>query len=320
MKIAVIGSGVYALALINGMSKNNHSVNVWTHDEAIVKKFNLDKVIENNLGKETPLNIKMVSTSMNEVCNDVDLVYIVVTSEHFNSVINKLHDSNIDKPICIATKGLDTVKNDFLSNTTLEYYNKDNIAILSGPCFATDLLNDELIALSIGVMNDDMFDIVSKSIESEYIALEKINGFITMQLCNSVKNITAIASGMLAGFGYSNSTNAFLMTKVIKDIRKIVTLFYEEDDYVISYAGIGDTILTCTSSKSRNFKFGYDLANNLVDENYLKTHTVEGYTALKTIKELFIKYNISFPFIDSMYKIIYEKEDEKLLIKLLKEK
>lgn len=320
MKIAVIGSGIYALALIHGMEKNNNSVNLWTHDGNIVKQFVLENIIENNLNNKTPQNINMVSTDIKKVCEDVDLIYIVVTSEHFHKIIDLLHENSIYKPICIATKGLDSISNDFLSNTIKKYYDENMIGILSGPCFATDLLNDELVALSVGIKNEKMFDLIEKSIASKYIFLEKINGFIAIQLCNSIKNIIAIASGMLSGYGYSNSTNAFLITKVIEETNKILYKLFDNENYILSCAGVGDMILTCTSEKSRNFKYGFDFVKNLVDKTYLATHTVEGYTTLKNINQLFINHNINSEFINCMYDIIINNQAKENIIEFLRKR
>ena len=125
---------------------------------------------------------------------------------------------------------------------------------------------------------------------------------------------------MLAGMNYPESTQSFLITESIHDIKSLITKLGGNPKTILSFAGIGDLLLTCTSTKSRNFSFGYLIGSGATKEEidkYLSETTVEGYNTLKSIYKLIRNKKIKMPIIDLIYKIIMNNEPPQELVKFL---
>jgi len=130
----------------------------------------------------------------------------------------------------------------------------------------------------------------------------------------------AIASGMLNVMKVTDSTKALFLTEALNDIKSLIAALGGNPKTITSFAGVGDLLLTCTSTKSRNFSFGYVIgagAKKEEIEKHLKENTVEGYYTLKSIYKLIKNKKIKMPIIDLIYKIVMNNEDSKLLISFL---
>ena len=128
---------------------------------------------------------------------------------------------------------------------------------------------------------------------------------------------------MLDGLNANDSTRALLLTEALHDMKKILNVFDADEKTVLSYAGFGDLLLTCTSTKSRNFLFGKRIGEGISQkeqEKYLKETTVEGYYTLDSIYQLLRKDQINIPIINLIYKIIKENEKPESLLTFLIEK
>lgn len=145
---------------------------------------------------------------------------------------------------------------------------------------------------------------------------------IGTELCGSIKNVIAVAAGILEGLGYSESTRSFLITESLHDIKELIRGLGGKKKTILSFAGVGDLILTATSTKSRNYSFGILLGKGEFEEanKYLETTTVEGYYTLKSIYSLLRKRKIKMPVVDLIYKVVMKNEDPNKLVKFLMEK
>ena len=161
---------------------------------------------------------------------------------------------------------------------------------------------------------------VLETLPNETLKLRVSKDIIGIQICGAIKNVIAIASGILMGLGYSNSTQAFLINESLHDIKDMIYYFGGNPKTILSFAGIGDLMLTCTSSKSRNFSFGYLIGstkNRKKILKYLENNTVEGYNTLDTIYKMLKKKNINIELINCIYDIVYNEDNPNALEKFL---
>ncbi len=323
MKISIIGTGVYSLAIAYALSKNNNEIHMWTHDKNIEQEFLNTKKLKSIADFDFSSNIT-VSSSLKNVMENTDLIYIGVSSKFFKITINQMKPFyNKNTPICIATKGIDEEDNDFLSNVLVRNLNTKKVSVLSGPTFAIDIINDEPVALALASKNEVTKNLVKKTLSSDKLKIRTCSDLIGVQLCGSIKNIIAIASGIVNGMGYSNSTTAFLINESMHDIKQTIHLLKGKKNTILSYAGVGDLLLTCTSPKSRNFSFGYVIGKHN-DKNitlkYLEENTVEGYNALVSVSKLLKKSEVKIPLIKIINDIVIKGDNPEKLIKFLIEK
>ena len=223
-------------------------------------------------------------------------------------------------PICIATKGLEERSLNLLSNIVINKLNTKNVAVISGPTFAVDMANNEPVALALAATNTKTKNIVLKTLPGDTLKLRPSDDLIGVQICGSVKNIFAIASGILEGLGYSDSTRSFLINESLHDIKHVIKYLGGNPKTILSFAGIGDLLLTCSSKKSRNFSFGYCIGktkNKDKINEFLQNNTVEGYYTLETVYNLLKNKNINIELINVIYDIVYNYHNPYELAKFL---
>ena len=320
MKISVIGTGAYGLAIALSLAKNGNEIMMWTENVNKELEFKDTGKLSSILPNDIPYNIK-VSSSFEEVLKNTKLIYIVTASKYVASVCEGMlpyYKTSI--PVCIATKGLEESSLDLLSNIAQKILKTKNIAVISGPTFAIDMANNEPVALALASINARTKNLVLKTLPGETLKLRPTDDLIGIQLCGSVKNIIAIASGILEGLGYSDSARSFLINESLHDIKHIIKYLGGNPKTILSFAGIGDLMLTCSSKKSRNFSFGYVIGSTKSQEKieeYLTNNTVEGYYTLETVHNLLKRKKINIELIDVIYNIVYKFDNPETLAKFL---
>lgn len=325
MKISILGTGNYSIALALMIAKKeNIEIALWSENKDYVKEFKethkLSKIFKNVL---LPKSVN-ITNSYEETLDNSDAIIIACAARFVDDVcvnIKKFYNRNI--PICIASKGIEETTGDFLSNIVKKTLKAKNIAVLSGPTFAIDMVNNEPVALALAGTNNKVVSFFKQILSNDTLKIRKSSDIIGIQICGSVKNIIAIASGMIKGLGYSESTNAFLINEALHDIKYLIHALGGKKRTVLSYAGVGDLLLTCTSTKSRNYSFGYVIGSTKSKkeiEDYLKNNTVEGYYTLSSIYKLVKKRNIDIPIINLIYDIVMNGKNPSELSKFLIEK
>ena len=319
MKVTVLGTGIYGLALASMLAKNGANVCMWTENEDKYKEWEKHKNIKSIIDYKLPDNIRLTK-SYEDALKDANLIILVCASKYLNKVlvnIKPYYDKNV--PICVATKGINDEDGSFFSDNIKDVLNTKKVAVLSGPTFAVDILSCEPVALALATKSKKVFKLIKSLLSSDTLKLRRSRDLIGVQICGSVKNIIAIASGILNGLGHSESTSAFLINESLHDIKNLIHALKGKKRTILSYAGVGDLLMTSMSSKSRNFSFGKIVAtgNKKKIDEYLNTITVEGYTTLKTILKLLDKKNIDVPLFKLINDIIDGNKKPEILLEFL---
>lgn len=320
MKISVIGTGAYSLAIALELAKKKNKIIMWTENENIAREFKETHKLVSIFDTVIPKNIT-VTADMEKVLENTNLIYMVTASRYVDSVCTKMEPYyNRLIPICIATKGIEESSEELLSNIIEQKLRAKHIAVISGPTFAIDIINDEPVALAIGSTSLKARKLVIDTLANEHLKLRPTKDMIGIQLCGSVKNVIAIAAGIISGLGYSESTRSFLINESLHDIKDIIYYLGGNPKTILSFAGIGDLMLTCSSTKSRNFSFGYVVGNTKNTKKikeYLTNNTVEGYYTLDTVYHMLKKKRIKIDLVNVIYDIVYNNENPDKLITFL---
>ncbi len=321
MKISVIGLGMYSLAISKMLAKKvNNKIMIWTENDSKYEEYKKTKKIASIFDTDIPKNIK-ISNSLEEVVKDTELIYIITASKYVDIITSKLkkfYNPNI--PVCIASKGIEETSEDLLSNIVKTNLKTKNIAVISGPTFAIDIINNEPVALALASKSNKAKDYVLNTLANDTLKLRQSKDMIGIQMCGATKNVIAIASGILSGLGYSNSTQAFLINESLHDIKDIIKIFGGKPKTILSFAGVGDLMLTCTSTKSRNFSFGYTIGSTKDPKKineYLVNNTVEGYNTLEVIYKMLNKRGTPIELITTIYNIVYNGKNPNTLASFL---
>lgn len=324
MKVGIIGTGVYGMAVALQLAKKCDSVIMWSESEERVLEFRKNHKIKGILdGINIPNNITITS-SYEDTVKDAEVVFILSVAKFTKKICDDIKPIlKKDTPICIASKGIENESCALLSDIVMQVLETENVAVLSGPTFAIDMANNDPCALTVASKSNYTISKIESVFDSNTIKLRKTDDLIGVQMCGSIKNVIAIAAGILNGMGYQESTRAFLITEALHDIKALITELGGEDKTILSYAGVGDLLLTCTSTKSRNYSFGELVGRKASKDeinDYLSKNTVEGYYTLKSIYKLINDKHIEMPLIDLLYDILINYKDPSTLKDFLIEK
>lgn len=324
MNIAIIGTGVYGMAMAYALSQNKkNKIIMWTESEDSLKRVisTRDKVDALG-GIKLPDSINF-TCSYEEALKDAELVFVMTAAKFVGSVSKDMIPYiKKNQHFIIGSKGIEQDSCRFVHEVFLNNIDTKKLAVISGASFAIDIANLEPIGLSIASKSTDTVNMALNAFKNTNIKLRKTNDLVGIELCGSIKNVIAVAAGILEGLGYSESTRSFLITESLHDIKELIHGLSGKKKTILSYAGVGDLLLTATSTKSRNYSYGVLLGSKKFDEakEYLETTTVEGYYTLKSIYALLRKKKIKMPVVALIYNIVMKDDDPNKLAKFLMEK
>lgn len=323
MNITILGAGAYALGLALRFNKNNNKIIIWS-----AVKEEIDVLTKTKMNERALPNVKMpnnfvYTTNAKKAIDGSNIVVIAVATKFISSVCDTIKPYVKDKHIVIASKGIEQDTYSFASNIVKTKLKTKKLCTISGPSFAKDMAQDELVGLSLATTNNKTKEAVISALSSDTLKIRPTNDFIGVELCGTLKNVIAVTSGMLDGMNVSESTKAMFLTESINDARKLIKKLGGNEKTIMSFAGFGDILLSCTSSSSRNYSFGKLLGSGAskkeLDE-YLENNTVEGVYTLKSIYGLIKSKRVKMPFIDFVYDVVFGYRKAQDILPFLKEK
>lgn len=320
MRVGLFGSGAYGIALSSILRYNNHDVVMWTKSES-----EKEELIKTRCNKKKLPNFKIdkdvkITTDVEETIKDKDLLIIAIPAAFVSDLCDEMAPFIDNDSILIATKGIEQGTGLFISEIVEQKFNTKNVAVISGPTFAVDLITRMPAGLTVASKTPETILLARQALQNSYIKLRDTTDIIGVEICGSIKNVIALSAGMLAGLNANESTKAMLLTEASYDMENILEAFDCDRHTVMSYSGIGDLFLTCTSPKSRNYSFGKLVGEKAPKEEinkYLETTTVEGYYTLESIYRLLKDKEVKIPIIDLIYEIIVNGKDPNLLLLFL---
>lgn len=321
MNVSIIGSGMYGISLALNISENKDiNIKMWTENALLLENFNKEHNFEPLTDAKVPSNISL-TTNLEGAIKDANLIILSTAAKYIRSTCENMKEFYIkDTPICIASKGIENDTLCFLNDVVKDVLNTKHVSVISGPSFAADLINKDPVALALAAPCKSDYLLIKSVLANSHLKLRRSRDAYGIELCGSIKNVIAIASGIIEGLGYSDSTRAFLINESIHDIKELLFKLGCRRNTILSFAGVGDLVLTCSSVKSRNFSFGVVLGKRSTKEEiqeYLDTHTTEGYYTLLSIKKLVKKKKVKMPIINIIYDIAINGKDPNILIDFL---
>lgn len=313
MKVTILGGGAYGIALSLMFYKNNCDITIFEKIETSAESLKKDRENKKVMpGIIIPEDIK-ISTNMEESMNDSALIVFAVPTQFVGDIAKELKPYiKKDQHICVASKGIEQNSCHFVEEVIGCHIKTKNIATISGASFAVDMANNAPVGLMLVAKNNKTRDLIMSSLANDTLKLRISKDLIGTQICGAVKNVIAIASGILRGMDMPESTQAMLITESLHDIKALIKALGGKGKTVLSYAGFGDILLTCTSEKSRNFTFGRMIGEKqdkkIIDE-YINSTTIEGLYTLKSVRKLLKKKNVNIPVIDLIYDIVFHNEN-----------
>lgn len=303
------------MAMASVLHYNKHSIKMWTNSNDEANYLNTNRKSP-KIDYDIPSAI-IISTNMEEVISNTDVIIFATPSEFVGSVSNELSKFYNNQYIAITSKGIDNKSLLCLSDVIKMNINTDLIAVISGCTFASDMVKNSILGLNVASKNLDTLNIISSILENDYLSVYKTSDVIGTEICGSVKNIMAIGCGIINGMGFSESSSAMFISLAFKEIMDLLKFMGGNVNTMFSFAGIGDLVLTCNSKESRNFTLGNMLGKGIDTKDYIKNTTIEGVYTLRAISDIVRNNNINMPIITMIDDVINGRKKNTDFIKLL---
>jgi glycerol-3-phosphate dehydrogenase (NAD(P)+) len=186
-----------------------------------------------------------------------------------------------------------------------ELGNEINLAVLSGPNFASEVILDHPSATMIASHDLNFANQLAKILSTLTFRCYVTSDLNGVELIGALKNVIAIASGIALGLGYGENTKAMLISRAMSEIKRLFKVLAADEETLLSLAGIGDLILTCNSKESRNMRFGYALGQGENLNQALQNNTVEGYYTTQAIYNICQTHKVDAPIITTVYNVLF---------------
>ena len=322
MNITILGTGAYGLALSSMFLENNCNITMWTKTEEEKIRLKNDRCNKKVLPDYYISDKINITNNLEESIKNANVIVIAIPVKFItNTIIELKKYYKKNQHICIASKGIEQGSCLFIASIIKKNINTNKFCVISGGTFAVDMIKKVPLGLSLASKSKETINIMKKTLQNEYLKLIPTNDIFGVEMYGAIKNVIAIASGMIDGMGYPESTKCMFITKSLNDI---VNLIYEmggNKKTILTYAGIGDLLLTCNSTKSRNYFFGKMIGERIEKEKieeYKENTTIEGLYTLNSIYDLIHRKKIKMPIICIIYDIVYQGKDVRILENYLK--
>lgn len=324
-KIAVIGGGSWATALVKMFLNNADVVCWWMRDEKAVEYIKEYKHNQNYLPYVTlDTNKLKISTNLNEVIQEADVLVWALPAAFFLDAIEKNIIKNIEEKFIVSSiKGIIPEKNILITEYFQEKYNVPsyNVAVIGGPCHSEEVAMEKLSYLTIACEDKVKANFLVEMLSCRYIKAFTTKDVKGVEYASVIKNIIAIASGIAYGLGYGDNFQSVLVVNAIDEMKRFLDKLEPRERKIDSSAYLGDLIVTSYSRFSRNRTFG-----NLIGKGYSVKYSriemkmvAEGYYATKCIKEINKKHKVEMPITETVYSILYEEKNAAREMKKLSE-
>jgi glycerol-3-phosphate dehydrogenase (NAD(P)+) len=324
-RIAVIGSGSWATAIVKILCNNAGKVSWFFRNQAdidhMVKYGHNPRYLSS---VQFDLNKLELSSSLLETLTKADIVILAVPSAFIHNTLKELPKTIFEnKVVFSAIKGIVPEYNLIVGEYLNTVYNVpfENIGVITGPCHAEEVALEKLSYLTLASSDIRHANELCEYMRCRYIKCSSSDDIYGTELSAVLKNVIAVAGGICHGLGYGDNFLSVLVSNAIQEIDRFVAAVHPIDRDTKASAYLGDLLVTAYSQFSRNRMFGTMLGKGYsVKQAQLEMNMIaEGYYAVKCVCEINKKYGVDMPITNAVNNIIYNHKDAKHEMELLAE-
>lgn len=315
-KIAVIGGGSWATAIVKMLSENLDNIGWYMRSVYVSEHIKLNKHNPNYLSSAelNPSQLDLTS-NINEIVSKYNILIFAIPSAFLSLELKKLTQSLENKIIFSAIKGIVPESGLIVG----EYFHKKhnipykNIGVITGPCHAEEVAMERLSYLTVACQDEEKAALIGEVLTSRYIKTKISDDIIGTEYAAMLKNIFAIAAGISHGLGYGDNFQSVLMSNAIREMKRFIKKVHKMKRNINNSAYLGDLLVTGYSTFSRNRMFG-----NMIGKGYTvksamfeMSMVAEGYYATKSAYKIKNNNGVKTPIIDAVYAVLYQSKEAK---------
>jgi len=312
MIYCVLGAGSWGTSLAEILADNGHEVKIYARKDKVRDEINNNHSNNKYFPFQVKLNKNLLATSsIEDAVQDADVIVVSVPSSQYRGVLNETIKYLNKKVIFVSTaKGFDPNTNKRLSEVIREIVpaeKLESVLSLIGPSHAEEVIRKLFTCVSVIGSDIPNSKKIQRAFSNEYFRVYTNTDEVGAEYASALKNIMAIASGITTGLGYGDNTRAALITRGLAEMTRFGIAEGGKMETYLGLTGLGDLMVTCNSSFSRNFQAGLAIGKANSATQFLKTNekTVEGIKTAGVIHEKAKKMGIEMPISEAVYSVLY---------------
>lgn len=311
-RIAIIGGGSWGTALSIIAGRAGHQVRLWSRNRSVVESINLRRENEIYLASyKIPANV-VATGELTEALQTADLVVLASPSHATRQLLGRmLPDLEPQMILVSASKGMENETGKRISQVVAEEIGGRfalHFVCLSGPSFAKEVAAGHPTAIVAASVSEKDSSVVQQELSFANLRIYRSADVVGTEIGGSVKNVMAIAAGMVDGLGFGSNSVAALITRGLAEVARFATIQGARMETLMGLAGLGDLVLTCTGSLSRNRFVGQELGKGRALGEILgdMREVAEGVRTTAAVKQLSDRLGIEMPVTNEVNSVLYE--------------
>jgi len=322
-RIAIIGAGSWGTALSIMAARAGHEVRLWSRDAVVATSINDDRMNPRYLSfAEIPESV-FATSKVNEALQNASLILLATPSHAARDLLCEMKSALEESSIIVSlAKGIEIDSGKRISEVVGDVLGEEygeRFVCLSGPSFAKEVVENHPTAIVAASRLEEVSQLVHATLSFDNLRIYTNTDVVGTELGGSVKNVMAIAAGMTVGLGYGSNSLAALTTRGLAEITRLTLRYGGQLETLMGLAGLGDLVLTCTGSLSRNRFVGEELGKGrtLVEIMNGMNEVAEGIKTSRAVKRLAEKVGIEMPITNEVCAVLYEGKSASEAVKQL---
>jgi glycerol-3-phosphate dehydrogenase (NAD(P)+) len=321
-KVAVLGSGSWATALVKILCEQNANVGWYVRNETIYAHLK-DHGHNPNYLSSVAFDVSQLSlyTDLNKIVSEYEVFILAIPSFYIDSSLKSLNESLENKIVFSAVKGIVPEHRVLVGAFLTQAFKvpEAQLGVIAGPCHAEEVALERLSYLTVASANAAIAEQMKAKLDCDYIRTTVSDDVVGTEYAATLKNIYAIAVGMAHGLGYGDNFVSVLISSAMREMKRFIKQLDNKKRNINKSAYLGDMLVTAYSVFSRNRMLG-----NMIGKGYTvkaalmeMTMIAEGYYGTKTAYRLSNSFKGNFPILDCVYQVLYERASARKKMKAL---
>lgn len=307
--VAVLGGGSFGTVIANMIAEKGIPVRLWMRRREAAEKINAERM-NSRYVPNYPLAASLTAVSdLEQALEGTEIVFMAIPSSGVRQVITQAKAFLRPEQMLVSTtKGIEAGTFSLMSEILAEVVPGARIGVLSGPNLAKEVARHELTGTVIASTDEVLRDSVQSLLHSPYFRVYANTDTYGVELGGTLKNIYAIASGMSAAFEMGENTKSMLLTRSLAEMSRFAVSMGANPLTFLGLAGVGDLMVTCMSSLSRNYRVGYALGQGKTLQEAVEVlgEVAEGVNTLKLVKQKADEMDVYMPLVQGLYQVVFE--------------
>lgn len=307
--IGIIGSGAWGTALGQAARRAGRDVTLWARDAETVSSINTRHENARYL-PGIPLDPQLYATTHIKQCAEAEAVLLVTPAQTIKETCQKIAPFiTASAPVVLCAKGIEATTGQRLTEIIESLLPQNPIAVLSGPTFAHEVARGLPAAITLACKDAKVGENLVQTLGSSSFRPYYSDDVIGTEIGGAVKNVIAIACGIVEGRGLGANARAALLTRGLAEITRLAKTLGGKNETLMGLSGLGDTVLTCTTTQSRNMALGISIGQGKLIDELLKIRQglAEGLSTSQAVMKMAHHFNLDMPICTAVYQIVYEK-------------